>query len=343
MAIVNIESLTREAKRYNNVLRTLPYYDLNTAAAKLKLKILEVEGEDVLINRRRKAGILQPYKIGMTVGEEKELMKFFETKLKPELVFAEDYDDINSYKDKKVISNAGEFVNNKTKKHPLEFIILRDMVLSFTEDVYFNLFHAQRDEDVKSPATSFNGFYTKLNLLIAAGEVAEAKGNYRPTGAFDLDVDNPDPSKNYYKMVEWLKSADPLLRRGEVYLYSAENPMNRVRDGFRQIVKSYDYPSMEQVIEKLRSDANIPGLQVITDEALGTGDQLMLTAPGQLDFGVGKYTDQQFVQVRNVDKNPNIVQFWVQSSYDTRINDVHRKLFMTNDQKNTVLDLAGDY
>ena len=41
--------------------------------------------------------------------------------------------------------------------------------------------------------------------------------------------------------------------------------------------------------------------------------------------------------------DPNEWQFWLQSGYDTRINDWHEKVFCTNEQKNEALDLAGDY
>lgn len=342
--VVNLTHLTRAAVTYDNVLRELPYFVFKEVARKLRINIVQVDGEHILISKRRKADFLRPYKPGLSLNDKQELIKFFESKLKPETVYAELNDNILSYKDKKVISNAGEPVDNKTKKHPLELLILKDLVISVAEDVIFNLFHAQRDVDTPSAATSFNGFFHKLNLLVTAGEIASGKGNLKTTGAFNPDATNPDTSiANYTRMVNFLKQAHPLLRRGEVLLYAAEKPMTAVRDDFRKLVKSFDYPSIDQVVEKLRSDANIPGLKVITDEAYGTGDQLILTKPGNFDFGVGNSTDSQFVQVRNPHLDPNIVQYWIQAAYDTRIQDVHQKLFMTNEQKNTGLNFAGDY
>lgn len=341
---VNITDLQRAAIEYNNVLRELPYFQFMEAAKKLRINIQKVQGEHVLISKRRKADFLRPYKAGLTLGDEKELMKFVEAKLKPETVYAELNDNILAYKDKKVISNAGEPVDNKGKKHPLELLILKDLVISVGEDVLFNMFHAQRDEDTASAATSFNGFFHKLNLLVTAEEISVANKNLKTTGAFEAATENVETSyANYTRMVDFIKSAHPLLRRGEVLLYASESPMNFVRDDFRKMVKSFDYPSMEQVVEKLRSDANAPGLQVITDETLGVGDQLLLTKPGNLDFGVGEETDSNYVQVRNPHKDPNIVQYWIQAAYDTRIQDVHQKMFLTNEQKNVGLNLAGDY
>lgn len=342
---VNISALTRMARQYNNVLKELPYFSFAEMAKNTRINILEVDGEDVLINKRRKAGLIRPYKPGLSLGDEAELMKFYEAKLKPEVIYAEINDNILGYKDKKVISNAGEPVNHKSKKHPLEFLILRDIVRSVAEDVVFNIFHAQRDVDTASPETSFNGFFHKINLLTTAGEISAGNGNLKTTGAFAPAAENEETSTaNYDRMVTFLKSAHPLLRRsGEVLLYVGDNPLDAVRRDFRKLVKAFDYPSMEQVVEKLRADADIPGLKIINDLSYGTGDQLILTKPGMLDFGVGSSTDQNFVQVRDINKDPNVVQFWVQAAYDTRINDVHQKLFMINEQKNAALNLAGDY
>ncbi len=341
---VNLTNLTRNAVVYDNVLRELPYFQLMEVSKKLKINIQKVKGEHIIISKRRKADFIRPYKAGLTLENKAELLKFDEMKLKPQRIYAELNENITSYEEKNVLSNAGEPVDNKSKKHPLEFLILKDLVLSVSEDVLFNMFHAQRDADTASAATSFNGFFHTLDLLMTAERISAANKNLKTTGAFALAVDNPDTSfANYTRMVNFLKSAHPLLRRGKVLLYASEGPMSFVRDDFRKMVKAFDYPSMEQVVDKLRADANIPQLEIITDECFGTGDRLTLTKPGNFDFGVGEETDKQYVQVRNPYTDPNIVQYWIQAAYDTRIQDVHEKVFMTNEQKNVGLNLAGDY
>ncbi|MDR1436825.1 MAG: hypothetical protein LBI65_01770 [Candidatus Symbiothrix sp.] len=343
---VNVEGLTRAARQYSNVLRELPFFDYNEVAKALRLNILKVKGEDIDISIRRKAGILRPYKPGLTLGNNQELVKFYESKLKPELVYAELKDNITNYREKKVVSNAGEMVDNKSKKHPLELLILKNVLRSFSEDVIFAFFFAERDDAVASPQTSFNGFFTKLDMLTAAGEISEAKKNYAATGTFDTGVSmgiGADGKNHYTRLVDFIRAAHPLLRRGLVTLICAEGPVNAARDGFRAIVKNHDYPSLEQVIEKLRSDANAPQLSINTHECLGTGDKLILAKPGLLDIGVGDESDKDFVQVRNPYADPNEVQYWIQAAFDTRIKDVHEKLFLTNEQVNTSLNLSGDY
>ncbi len=338
--IVNVASLTRTSKQYNNVLRELPFFKLQEKAKKLKLNILSVQGEDVLINVRRKADILRPYKPGLTLGQQKELKKFFETKLKPETVYADLYDNILNYKEKNVLSNAGEVVNNKTKKHPLEYFICKNMVISFSEDLLFNLFTGQRDDSVQSSTTAFNGINYKIDALIAQGEISAANGNLINSGDFSTLEAKVD---DYQVLVDWLRQAHPMLRSGDVLLYASEAPITLVRTAYKERVKAFQYPTLEQVTESLRSDANIPGLQIITDETLGVGNNLKLMKPGLLDVGFNNVTDNDYVQVRNIEKDPNEVQFWIQSAIDTRIQDVHQKVFMTNQVKNTAISLAGDY
>lgn len=343
--MVTIDALSRNAVKYNNVLRELPFFYLNEAIKNLKISIIDVQGEDVLITKRRRAGILAPYSLSMDFSEVdyKELMKFFEAKLKPELAYAEEFDNITNYKEKKIISNMGEILDNKAKKHPLEFMILQDLTKAHGEDVAFSLFFAQRDEAVKSPMTAFNGFNYKLNLLKIAGEIDKSKNNLVETGEFKMPTSDTD-YESYDKLVAFIKGSNPLLLKGAVELRAADNPITAAREALKRKLRYQEYPTLEKFMEHLRSDTGAKKLELLQDEAYGYGDQLMLTKPGLLDAGVMKLDEGNFVQVRQFGRDPNVVQFWMQAGYDTRINDIHPKEFRMNDQLNKDnLHLAGDY
>ncbi|MBK5720128.1 hypothetical protein JGH11_04505 [Dysgonomonas sp. Marseille-P4677] len=342
MSLVKIDDLKREAINYANLLHVLPAFQLNEICKRLKLNIVEVQYEDKRVNKRRKAGVLRPYSSNVTTGNKQEIMKFFETSLKPELIYAELVDDINSYRPKKLLSNQGEWVNNKTKKHPLEAEILRDVVLSFSEDIAFQVFFAERDESELKPDTAFNGFYPGIDVYIAGGEIASGKNNLRITGTFEAPTDENDYD-SYLKLVEFVATGHPLMRSYPVILYSAENPLDQALACYKNKVKYYKEPTMADMIERLRQDAKCPKLEVLTDPILGTGDRLTMVQPGLLDIGVNSQSDASFVQVRDPFENPNMVQFWVQAAFGTRLGDVHEKLFRTNEQKSTALDFAGDY
>lgn len=340
---VNIDSLTRAAVEYNNVFVVLPAFSLNDTAARLRLNIVDVQYEDRFINKRRSAGIIKPYSAGVELGESAEMVKFFETVLRPELIFAEVVDDINSYRPRKVLSNQGEWVDNKTKKHPLEAEIIRDIILSFSEDVSFQLFFAERDEETLTPATAFTGFNPVIDQLVTDGHISSGNQNLVTTGAIAAPANDTD-YQAYEKFVAFVSAAHPLLRQGEVLLYCGETPVNYARQALQNKLKNQEYPTRERFLECLRSDANCPNLTLLIDPVLGTGNRLILAKPGLFDIGVNSNTDQQFVQVRAPFRDPNSVQFWIQAAFGTRIRDVHRKVFQVNDQANTSLsELAGDY
>lgn len=341
--VINFESLTSAAKQWDPVLRTLPFRTLNETAKRMRLNIVNVEsGEHIIKNKRRKAGIIAPYSAGLTLNQSKELMKFLEASLKPEIVFAYVPDNVTNYEDINIISNQGNPVDNKSKKHPLEYLILKDIVTSFSEDVAFNLFSAQRDEEVLSPATSFNGFNYKLSVLKTAAEISITNKNLVESGKFGQGTAQ-NPVDDYQKLVDWLRKANFFLRQGEVILYCSEHVMNSVRKSYKARVSAHTDPTFADTVKLLRDDANMPALQVITEPEFGTGSQLMLIKPGLLDIGTRNITDGNFISVRNIERDPNEVQFWVQAAYDTRIIDIHPKVFMVNEEINSLIDLAGDY
>ncbi|OJU34640.1 MAG: hypothetical protein BGN96_13715 [Bacteroidales bacterium 45-6] len=339
---VNIAGLTNAAKIYAPGITALPFYVMNAVTAALGIRILEVKGEHILVNRRRKAGILAPYKPGLTLGQEQEIIKFLEMKLKPERTYAEIVDNVTMYDDVKVISDAGNFVDNKTKKHPLELDIITAIVRSYAEDVVNYMFFAERDDTVKSPATAFNGFNMKKDALIAGGLISAPEKNLVTTGAFTNPASTTDTTP-YEQLVSFVASADPFLRQGQALLRITEGTLLKARAGYKNKVKAFNDPTMAEMLDRIKDDARCPNLTIMTHPAYGSGGGLMLTAPGMLDFGVGSQSDDKFVQVRGYKDDPNDVQFWIQASYDARINDVHRKVFQVNEQVNTAPDLAGDY
>lgn len=342
MAGITLAGLSRMAVEYNDVLASLPLNELNKVCKTLRINLLEVENEDKEVRRRRKAGILGAYKVGKDLNHVTELGKLIEMSLKPELVYSSFIDNITSYREKKVLSNQGEMLDNKTKKHPLESMILRDIVLSFMEDVAVNLFFADRDDSLNTPATAFDGFFTKLGALSLAGKIAVGEGNYGVTGAITAPTTETDVEA-YGKIVEFIGSSNPFLLQGETLLYIPLSAVSAMRNAYKNKVKSFVDPTMGQVLEALRADTFCPGLQIITDPVLGTGSKLILTKPGNMDIGMAPNKAEQFVQVRDPKLDPNDVQFWIQTAFDTRVKDVHQKVFKTNDGTSTASAVAGDY
>jgi hypothetical protein len=342
MAVIDIEALNRAAKTYNSQLRTLPVMAGMDIAQRFGLNFVEVANEDVETTFLRKGGILRPYKAGAN-REASDLGKITERSLKPVLTYAEVNDNILNYKEKNVLSNAGEPVDHIAKKHPLERQIIETIVASYNEDVALGVFTYAYDPEGNTPSKAYNGFYTKLLALITAGEVAVAKKNMYNTEAFAAPKDATD-TETYEKAVAFLSSAHPLLRAGAANWYIGSAPWKNIRAAYKNKVKSFNDPTSEQVMEALRDDAQFPLLNRITDPTFGIGDFSFVIRPGQLDLGVNTKAAAQFVQVRQYGRDPNDVQFWIQAAWDTRWKTNHPKLFLCNEKPlASVADLAGDY
>ena len=336
--VINIDELKRYAKTYDGVLRVLPFFSLQEFAQRMRLNVIEVRDEDVLVNFRRKAGNTGPYKAGASISYPDEIGKIVEMSLKPELTVSRIKDNIQNYKEKRVISNAGEPVDHVSKRHPLEKSVIDNMVISHTEDVIFSAFFAERNEEVYSPITAFTGFFPWIDHFKTTSDISLANGNLVPTGEFGSN----DGVDDYDRLVSFLRQAHPMLKRGAVLYYSSSVELV-CKEALRQKTKAFKRPTSEEFWEAVKDDAKFPMLQPVTHEAYGTGSALILVKPGMLDLGVNTRRASQFVQVRDIFEDPNDVQFWLQSAYGTRFQDVHRKVFQVNECTNQGVDLAGDY
>lgn len=336
--ILDIDALKRYAKEYDSVLRTLPYFTFQEFASAMKLNVVEVDNEDVLTNARRKAGHTGPYKAGAVINYPDEIGKIVEMSLKPELTVARLKDNILNYTDKKVLSNAGEKVDHTKKKHPLEKLVVDNHITSHSEDVTFSAFFAERNENVFSPLTSFTGFFPLIDFFKTEDDINYANQNLKRTGMFG----SGDGVNDYDRLVTFLRSAHPFLKRSAILYYSDTIELI-CKEAYRQKVNAFSRPTTEEFWKAVKDDAKFPGLQPITHEAYGTGHALILIRPGMMDFGVNTQKAAKFVQIRDIFEDPNEVQFWLQAAYGARFQDIHCKVFQVNEFINEGVDLSGDY
>ena len=345
MKLIDVSKLNESTVIYDKALRTLPYATLKEVAAILKLNVLDLQGKHSRINERRRAGGTQSYKIGKEFKEFEQIFGYEPSLIEPKDVVFITRENSQKYDDNELLILGGTPVSNITKKHPMETKIIFGLVTSHTEDVVYYLFHAERDEDSNSPSGAFDGYYTKVDKLIISGAVNAARGNLAISGEFAMPVNETDYSA-YENLVDWIGSAHNSLRStqgGIPQLMCAETVIKAARAALRLKLKMQEYPSVARMIELLREDAFCSSLEVVTHEALGKGSRLIMQKSGNMDLAFNTQAASRFCQVRDIYNDPNDWQFWLQSGYDTRINDWHEKVFRTNEQKNEANDLAGDY
>lgn len=344
--LIDVSKLNQALVIYDKALRTLPFSTLQEVAAVLKLNLMDLQGKHARINERRRAGGTQSYKIGKSFGMLENLLGYEPSVIEPKDVVFITKENSKKYDDNELLVVGGQPVSNITKRHPLETKVAFMLVRSHIEDVVYQLFHAERDDESTSPDGAFNGFFTHMDNLIAAGSISADEGNLVTSGAFADATTDADSIANYERLVDWIGSAHPFLRSsqgGVPQLLCAQTVIKAARAGLRAKLKAFDYPSTQAMIEHLREDAFCPKLEIATHEALGTGSRLVLQKVGNMDVAFNTQAASRFCQIRDIYEDPNEWQFWLQSGYDTRINDWHPKVFQTNEQKNTAIDMAGDY
>lgn len=343
--LIDVSKLNEALVIYDKALRTLPYATLTEVASILKFNVRDLQGKHSLINERRHAGGTQSYKIGKDFGLVDKILGYEPSIIEPKDVVCITKENSQKYDDNELLIVGGAPVSNTNKKHPLETKVAFMLVRSHIEDIVYMLYHAERDEDSKSPVGAFDGIFTKIDMLIAKDMVNAARGNFAISGEFTPPTSDSD-SAAYENLVEWIGGANSYLRSsvgGTPQLQCSETVLKAARAALRIKLRMQEYPSMQRMIELLREDAMCPSLIVSTHESLGMGSRLTLQKVGNIDVAFNTQAAAKFCQIRDIYEDPNEWQFWLQAGYDTRINDWHEKVFRTNEQKNTALDLAGDY
>ena len=343
--LIDVSKLNQTFTLYDKALRTLPFATISEVSSKLGLNVMDLQGKHTRINERRRAGGTQSYKIGKEFKELETILGYEPSDIGPKDVVFITHENSQKYDDLELLIIGGKPVSNITKKNPLEEKVAFNLVKSHAEDVVYEMFTASRDDESTSPSGAFDGFYTKIDKLIIAKEVNAARGNYAVSGTFEMPLDT-NATAAYDNLVEWIGGANNYLRSsryGIPKLLCAESVLVAARAALRNKLRLFDYPSMQKLFESIREDAMCPGLEIVSHEALGLGNRLIMQKKGNMDFAFNTQAASRFCQVRAIYTAPTEWQFWLQSGYDTRVNDWHEKGFRTNDQKYPALDLAGDY
>lgn len=342
MSVINVDSLKRAAETYQKDFILLPYALLIPVLRDLKITMLEVDNKDIVIVKERAGGAARPYVAG-TPSYKSEISRLLERDLQTYIAVAPVKDNITNYKSKRVLYDASkDKINNQSKQHPLEREIIADIIATVGEDIIDSLFHAVRDVSDQTPQGMANGFFTLIDNLIVAGEIATAKGNLVECGSLAAPANGTDTTA-FVSLRDWLRNVDPKWRQKPAALYIPYNSLINVKDALENKKTSYKDVTFASLLTQLQEDCGIPNLQIISHYCLGIGDRLTLTEPGNLDLGMNTFSDVGFVQVRNPFEDANEVQFWNQFEIGMRVKNINKRGFMTSDGSVIANELSGDY
>lgn len=340
MSLINIAALAEQAKTYQPDLRTLPYVIIGNVLNAHGIAMKPVAGIDVVTVGERKGGLIRPYAPG-TVTEQTEIMKAAERELKVEAAYISMKDNIKNYQTARIINNPSLVLGiNETKENPFKDLIVANVVKTASEDVLDAMFHASRNTSDLSPLGAFTGFFKHIDTAITATEIAAGKGNLIATGALPIPGTGVETAA-VDRIILFVRSADRMLKDYPAVLYMSRAVYSNAIDAL-----DAKYPSKNIDIFALQNYINQKAqskVVIVVSDLVGSGSRIILTVPGNFEFGINTMSAIDFVKVRSPFEDPNEMQFWLQADFGTRILSFNKKVFAINDQVNTSVALSGDY
>ena len=339
MPTVDISSLQTTAKIFQKDLQMLPYYVMKERLGYHGITLFpNVQHQHILTEFYRKQGIAKPYDVSKDVSYS-DIGKAIERPLTVHKAYASVVDNINNYK---TISVGPDVLlgKNKSKKHPWERTMLESIVRTFGEDILDALFPAQRDVDNQTPLGLFDGFNKLIADAISSGEIAANKGNYQTiTDGISYPSGSNDTAA-FDKLLNFWRNAHPLLKRANTLLLVPHGIWEAYNAAFFN--KYLHKPTVDDWQRTLLEGSG-GKCSIVPSIEMGTGQRIILTVPGNMDFGMETIGDEDFVQVRTPFEDPNKVQFWIQGTYGCRIRHFHAKMFCTNTGTPSTYRISGDY
>lgn len=335
---ITISALQETAVRRQKDLKMLPYAVLAEVLGIHGIKLFPgIQNKDVITSFKRKSGILKPYSTAKEITQA-DLGKAEESILEVHKSYASVKDNIQNYK---TIGVGPDVLlgKNQAKKHPWEFVIVSSVIKTYGEDILDALFPATRDVDDQSPLGAFDGFDTIIDAKVALGLITVGIGNLVNTGNIAAPVDADDTDAADILLAFW-RAANPRLKEVKTNLLVPADIGDYYDDA--HFNKFKHKPTVD---EYNRSTLHGTGgrCTIIRSTAMGTGQRIMLTVPGNLHFGMDTLSDADFVQIRTPYEDPNLFQYWIQGDYGTRIEEVHPKVFQINEGLPVANALSGDY
>jgi hypothetical protein len=338
---ITVDGLSQEAKSYQKQLRFLPYYILGPILESHGISLMQVAGIDTSIEAQRKGNLLRPYVQG-AINNKDGIVKFVESELILKTSYISIRDNIKNYTDKKLMNKpeAGTGIN-KTKEHPFKKLVTSKTVETASEDVLDALFTGIYNDAAVTPSAQdcFNGYEKHIDDAVLNGAISAGNNNLLTTGAIAAPTSETDYAA-IDVLVEFVRSASKFLRKNGIFYITTETYLYAVDAlEYKYKYKDMDLNAVEAYINKKAKSK----VKLIASDHMGIGSRLVLTIPGNFDFGVDTFGDYQFVDVRDPYEDPNEIQFWLQADFGTRIRSFHPKVFHTNDQGLTADPVSGDF
>lgn len=278
----------------------------------------------------RKAGTSRPYAAGSEI--ESKLGYMDERKLVVELAWNRYIDNIQNYREKEPFSVLG---TNGTFNAPNSEFAIRNIGLSFSEDIMSNIVFGKKALGKDSPLALFDGYDTQLSREVQLGRVTPIE--------IDPFVDAvSDSSENYDTFCQFISKLSPKLKRKEkILVYCSDRVRMLIIDGY---LKRYVGLQTPNAADKDFRFLGMSNIELVSHPILGDGDRLIATVPFNLEYGVDTLNDWAKVAVDHDQNDFNVLIYQIQSAQGVRILRISSDyLAVSNGSSKAIEGLNGDY
>lgn len=263
-------------------------------------------------------------------------------------------DNLDNYREKEPISILGLSENGVTAEHT-RFQLLQAARLT-SGQVRKNLFLGVRDTTATGAARElalFDGFYKKIaDMKAGTGDLDKDKNGNPLISAANGNLIATSPilaaataEAAYDEIVEFYQALDPIFASGEEDIIFYVCPAMRLK-----IIQGYleKYTGLQalEVNQPSYRFVDMPNVEFRAHAALGYGDQIIATVPGNLDYGTDMTTNgdpsNANVNIMQDQNDAHTIIIQIDLAAGTRIREVHSSKFATNDKINYANKAAYD-
>jgi hypothetical protein len=213
--------------------------------------------------------------------------------------------------------------------YPLTEEMINAIGMTFSEDVYANLFFGDENSNV-AELSLYDGIHTNINKDIENGDISQARGNLIPCDVID-DPQTEGDDAAWKAWVAWYDQWSPALKRVQVLCYMSIANGHAIANAYGQ-----HHRNLKEVNYLPDANGNFkvpeyPKVTFVPSDDFGKGTRMVATIPGNFEFGVNSEGDESFVGIQHgSDEDIKDIIFQIQGIYGTRVLNILPSHFVTN-------------
>lgn len=321
MATVTVSSLNETFQKTRKDLFMLPSVFMGDEMARAGVAMIPgIQDELKFYNYLRHTINIMPYKAGRSydnipVGEIKKNI------LKVRLSNMSAQDNIQDYVHTDV-AGFSMLGTNKSYSNPAERLISYSIMQGVSEAILNRYWFMIYNAEGKTSSDLMDG---PLELIRKAKETGEISENYRNlinVGPITAPVDETD-TMAYQQAKEVLKRVNPALLRGRPVVNLTVETGMAIQDAMSNAKRYYKEPDKygNFVIPEF------PNVRWNPNLSMGYGDFMQITQDGNMMYGFDSKSDEEYLLARQLDKDANLIDYWLQFRGGMQYETFHQKGF----------------